>query len=388
MTTETRILPPPSEEYAELARVLRGALASTVTMDRILDFVDGQAGMEDVWTTLQEDLDLLGLLVPAEHGGVGADFRAAAIVLTELGRALAPVPYLMSCVVAPTLLLASGDDDACRRLLPQLANGQSIATVDLPAGAREDSWGRHLDAQRTSNAWTLTGSVDGLIDGERATTYLVAADASDAPGVTLFEIEQGAAGVEVEPLESLDPTRPMARLQLFDARATPIGEPGFAAQALTRTRDVAMVALACEQLGGNEAILAQAVEYARERVQFGRPIGSFQGIKHLLAERAVDIEDARSAVAYGTWAVDSASDELSMAAAIARICVSEAYSRTAADNIQVHGGIGFTWEHGAHLHYRRATVGRLLFGDPYTHRDRLVTMVGRSPAGTRGGDSS
>jgi alkylation response protein AidB-like acyl-CoA dehydrogenase len=212
-----------------------------------------------------------------------------------------------------------------------------------------------------------------VLDGHTAGLFLVAA--ATGAGPSLFAVQGGAAGLTRRPLETLDRTRKLARVELTSAEAVLVGTEGGAAATLTRALQVAAAALAAEQVGGAQRCLDMSVEYAKLRMQFGRPIGGFQAIKHMCADMLLEVESARSAAYYAAWAAAEDSDELPLVSSLAKAYCSEAYFRTAADNIQIHGGIGFTWEHDAHLYYRRAKSSELMLGTPSEHREIAATYL-------------
>jgi alkylation response protein AidB-like acyl-CoA dehydrogenase len=213
-----------------------------------------------------------------------------------------------------------------------------------------------------------------VIDGNNANLVLVAGRTDK--GVSLFAVEGGAAGMTATPLATMDQTRKQARLEFTSTPARLVGEEGAAAPVLSRTLDLAAVALAAEQVGGAQRCLDMAVEYAKTRIQFGRPIGSFQAIKHKCADMLLEVESAKSAAYYAGWAAAEDSEELPVVASLAKSYCSEAYFHAAAENIQIHGGIGFTWEHDAHLYFKRAKSSELMLGDPSYHRELLAQRIG------------
>jgi acyl-CoA dehydrogenase len=229
-------------------------------------------------------------------------------------------------------------------------------------------------ARVADGRWVLDGVKDHVIDGTTADLVLVLGLAEEGP--TLFAVEGSADGLVRTPLETLDRTRRQARLHLSGTPATPVGELGGGWRTVSQVLDRALAALAAEQVGGAQHVLEMAVGYARTRVQFGRPIGSFQAIKHRCADMLIDVERARVAADQALWAVDSAPDELPVAACLAKAFCSDAYFDAAASNVQVHGGIGFTWEHAAHLYFRRAKSAQLQFGSSSHHREVLIQRLG------------
>jgi alkylation response protein AidB-like acyl-CoA dehydrogenase len=231
-----------------------------------------------------------------------------------------------------------------------------------------------LAASESGGGWTLDGHKMFVIDGAVADLVLVAAHTGR--GVSLFAVEGTASGLTRTALATMDQTRKQARLEFAGTPARLVGEEGGAGDVLTRTLDLAAVALAAEQVGGAQRCLDMAVEYAKSRIQFGRPIGSFQAIKHKCADMLLEVESAKSAAYYAGWAAAEDSDELPVVASLAKSYCSEAYFHAAAENIQIHGGIGFTWEHDAHLYFKRAKSSELLLGDPSYHRELLAQRIG------------
>jgi alkylation response protein AidB-like acyl-CoA dehydrogenase len=328
-----------------------------------------------VWRAMAEQVGLQGIHVPEAYGGAGLGQVELGIVLEELGRGLACVPYFSTVGLAINALLASGDERAQRELLPGLASGQATGTLAVlePSG----SW--ELDAletraRREGDGWVVDGTKAFVVDGHTADVLLVAARTPGGLGV--FSVEGGAAGVERVPVPQLDQTRKLARVELSGAPATPVGDPDGAGTWLARALDLAATALAMEQVGGAQRCLDMTVEYARVRHQFGKPIGSFQAIKHRCADMLLRVESARAAAYYAAWAAAEEAEELPAVASLARAYCSEAYSWVAGETIQVHGGIGFTWEHDAHLYFKRAKASELLLGDPAHHRELMLRRIG------------
>jgi alkylation response protein AidB-like acyl-CoA dehydrogenase len=263
-------------------------------------------------------------------------------------------------------LLQSGDEDAKAAHLPGIAAGETIAALAFtePSG-KWDEAGITMAATQTGDDWTLSGDKSFVLDGHVASLIIVAAR-TDA-GVSLFAVAGDASGLERTPLSTMDQTRKQAKLTFSDTPATLIGTDGGGWDVLSTVLDLAAVSLAAEQVGGAQFVLDMAVQYAKDRVQFGRPIGSFQAIKHKCADMLLEVESAKSAAYYGMWCASEMNDELPSVASLAKAYCSEAYFHATAENIQIHGGIGFTWEHPAHLYFKRAKSSELLFGDPTYH---------------------
>jgi alkylation response protein AidB-like acyl-CoA dehydrogenase len=328
-----------------------------------------------VWKQMGEQLGLQAIAIPEEYGGVGFGYVELTVVFEEMGAALLCAPYFSTVALATNALLSSGDESAKKDLLPGIAAGETIATLALTEDTgRWDLDGVTLAASATGGEWTLDGHKMFVIDGHTADLILVAG--RTGKGVSLFAVESAATGLTRTPLATMDQTRKQARLEFSGTPARLVGEEGGAGPALSRTLDLAAVALAAEQVGGGQRCLDMAVDYAKTRIQFGRPIGSFQAIKHKCADMLLEVESAKSAAYYAGWAAAEDSEELPVVASLAKSYCSEAYFHAAAENIQIHGGIGFTWEHDAHLYFKRAKSSELLLGDPSYHRELLAQRIG------------
>ncbi|MER5184472.1 acyl-CoA dehydrogenase family protein [Streptomyces sp. NPDC002896] len=333
------------------------------------------------WRPLTEQIGVAGLAVPEEYGGAGCGAQEVHVVMEELGRELSPVPYLGSAVLAAQALLASGDAAACAELLPRLAEGRSVGAV---AWAEQGSWdpaairAEAEPAPEPGGAWRITGTKEHVLDGARAEVLLVAA--RTGTGISLFHMAVDGAGVRREAAVTMDQTRAQAGVVLDGAAGRLIGEEGDGGRVLRHVLDLACTALAAEQVGAAERCLELTVAYAKDRVQFGRPIGSFQAVKHRLADAYVLVESARSAALGAAFAAAAGSPELTRSAAVAKSACSEAFSRVAGEMIQLHGGIGITWEHDAHRYFKRAHGSGRLFGPPAWHRGRLAADLGLTAA--------
>jgi alkylation response protein AidB-like acyl-CoA dehydrogenase len=326
------------------------------------------------WKLMSDQLGLPGLTVPIEYGGVGAPPTVAQAVFEELGAALYSGPYFASVGLAVPALLSAGDGAGRASYLPSIADGSLVATV----ATTEPGRGWELNDVDTTAAvegtdvWRLSGVKAYVLHGAAADVVFVSARTDD--GIGLFAVRPTARGVTIEAQPSLDLTRRLARLQLSDAPAELVSGGGDVSDALSRARDLSLVFLTAEQLGVATAALQKAVDYAAEREQFGRPIGQFQAIKHLCAEMLVDVEVAGALVSALGHDADAAAD-LALPAALAKALCSDLVFSVAARMIQVHGGIGFTWEHDAHLYYRRAKATELLFGDGAWQRRRVAHLL-------------
>jgi alkylation response protein AidB-like acyl-CoA dehydrogenase len=320
-------------------------------------------------------MGLQGLIVPEEFGGSGYSYVELIVVREEMGRSLLCAPYFATVALAANALIHSGDDQAKKEFLPGIASGETIATVAFtePSG-KWDEAGITMAATKSGDAWKLSGTKMFVLDGHTADLIIVAARTS--AGVSLFAVSGDAAGLTRTALSTMDQTRKQAKLEFSDTPARLIGTDGAGWTVLSTVLDLAAVALAAEQVGGAQRCLDMAVEYAKVRVQFGRPIGSFQAIKHKCADMLLEVESAKSAAYYAGWCAAEMNEELPSVASLAKAYCSEAYFHAAAENIQIHGGIGFTWEHPAHLYFKRAKSSELLFGDPTYHRELLAQRIG------------
>jgi len=365
-----------TDEQDELRKTVRAFLDNKSPESAVREQMETEQGYDQaVWSQMAEQMGLQGLHIPEDLGGSGYSFVELGIVLEEMGRSLLCAPFFSTVVLAANTLLHSGDDDAKKAHLPGIASGETIATVAFtePSG-KWDEAGITLEATADGDAWTLSGTKSFVLDGHNANLIIVAA--RTPAGVSLFAVDGDADGLTRTPLSTMDQTRKQAKLELSGAPATLIGTDGGGWDVLSTVLDLVAVGLAAEQVGGAQKVLDMAVEYAKVRVQFGRPIGSFQAIKHKCADMLLEVESAKSAAYYGMWCASEMNDELPSVASLAKAYCSEAYFHAAAENIQIHGGIGFTWEHPAHLYFKRAKSSELLFGDPTYHRELLAQRIG------------
>ena len=326
------------------------------------------------WLTLAGQLGLAGLPIAEEFGGAGAGPVELAVVMAELGRAQVPSPYVASIVLAATALIECGDDDVRKEWLPQLAAGELLATVavsDENGTWNPDATG--VTAVEWADGWLLSGQTAFVLDGEIAQLILVAARTER--GTRLFAVESDAPGLHRAAMPTLDLTRRQSRIEFAHAPARLVAAEGAAGPGLAVTFNHACIALAAEQLGGAERCLEMALDYAKQRVAFGRPIGGFQAIKHKFAGLLVEIEFARSAVQHAVEAATEATGDLIIAASVAQAHCSQMFALVAAETIHIHGGIGFTWEHDAQLYFKRAQTSQLLLGDATFHRERVAAAL-------------
>jgi len=366
----------PSEEQEALRGVVRQFLHDKSPEAAVRTQMATERGYDQqVWGQMARELGLQALIIPEELGGQGFGYAELCIALEEMGRALLCAPFFSTAVLAASTLMASGDLPAQRAVLPRIAAGEIIATLALTEpGGRWDGDGIEATASQGDEGWRITGVKSYVLDGHVADIVVVAA--RTARGVSLFTVCADAPGLTRTLMPTMDQTRKQARLDFDDVPGELIGAEGDGWPVLTTVLDLAAVGLAAEQLGGAQAVLEMAVGYAGQRMQFGQPIGAFQAVKHKCADMLVEVESARAAVAAAVRCAAERSDELPAMASLAKAFCSDAYSHAAAENIQVHGGIGFTWEHPAHLYFRRAKSSEVLLGDPAYHRELLAQRIG------------
>jgi acyl-CoA dehydrogenase len=328
----------------------------------------------ELWRGLGE-MGFLGVVIPEQYGGLGLGYLELCVVAEELGRALAPVPFSSSVFLATEFLLAAGSEAQKQARLPKLASGAAIGCVALAEGVGAVS---PKTIQLSAAGGRLSGTKLVVADGDIADFAVVAArtaPGTDARGVSLFLVDLKGPGVTHSTVETIDPTRSHATLTFKDAAAEPLGEAGDGWRLIGAVFDRAAVLTAFEQIGGADRALEMARDYALERMAFGRPIGSFQAIKHMLADMYVSAALARSNGYYGAWALSTGAAELPEAAASARVAATQAFQHCARNNIQVHGGMGFTWAFDCHLFYRRSNLLALNLGSLSQWQDVLIQRM-------------
>jgi alkylation response protein AidB-like acyl-CoA dehydrogenase len=374
-----------SEEQEAFRELLRRFLEEQSPTREVFRLMDTPEGYDPaVWKTMAEELGLQGLLIDETHGGQGFGFLELGLAMEEMGRVLLCSPFFSTVCLGASAIQNVGSSEQQAALLPGIASGETIATLalldrDAPSGF--DLAEITLEFAKDSNGHRLDGAKRLVTDGALAELIVVAArtpGSSGNEGLTLFTVRSGS-GVRAESIDPLDATRKLAHVELDGARAELLGPEGGAATGLALTLDQARIALAAESAGGAQRCLDSAVAYARERVQFHRPIGSFQAIKHKCAEVLLEVESAKSAAAWSTWvAAEQAGDvdEVSLAAAVAKSFCDEAYLRAAGENLHIHGGIGFTWEADPHLYLKRAKANAALLGTPTALRRRIADLKG------------
>ncbi len=366
-----------TNEHEQLRETVRRFLENESNEQTVRKLMETERGYDArTWERLGSELSLVGLIVPEQFGGAGLGPVELAIVMEEMGRVLFCGPYLSTAVLAAGALVHCADDASKAKLLPSVASGKAIGTLAfVEEHGRWDVESIAMRASRDGSKWKLSGVKDYVLDGNIADVVLVAARTDN--GLGLFQVDRGATKFERTALPTLDLTRKLARLSFSDTPAALISSGGDATAAIRHVLAVASAMLAAEQVGGAQRCLEQSTEYAKTRLQFGRPIGSFQAIKHKCADMLVDTEFARSAAYNAAFSVAQNDEaQLQSAAHMARSFCSEAFFHAAADNIQIHGGMGFTWEHPAHLYFKRARAGSMMFGEPIEQRQKLAKDLG------------
>lgn len=357
-----------TDEQAELAATVRALLAKHADSAAVRAAVASPRGYDEkLWTVLSEQVGAAALAVPEQYGGAGFSLFETHVVLEELGAALAPTPLLGSGVLAAGALLRSGHADACADLMPGIADGSRVAALAWGAGwpTSPESWtGAVVDGD------LLSGTADLVLDGDMADDLLVVA--RDGSGLSLFRVDPEQPAVRRTHTPTMDQTLRLAVIELDGAAAERLAD-GLE-QWAGSLRDVAAVAVTALQVGAMQRCLDLTVAYSKERVQFGRPIGSFQALKHRMADMLVDVETSRSVSWAAAWSTSRHAPDLAEKAALAKAWCSEALTRVAEETVQLHGGVAITWEHDAHLYLKRAHALSQLFGRP---RDHVHTLAGR-----------
>ena len=360
-------------------RALRSAVADLMTRHsseaQVRMLMASDTGLDPkVWQDLAA-MGLTGLLIGEEYGGAGAGPVEMGIAMEEMGAALLVSPFLSTAVLVPSLLVEAGDAAECAAVLPRIAAGDLIASVAFA----EDGSARLPSTIATSagaigDAWHVTGYKHFVLDGQSANLFYVLAGTDAGPAV--FAVDPGAPGMDVTPLTTLDPTRKQCRLQFVDTPARLVGRLGAGVEVFSAALDRSAVALLSEQAGGARRAVEMATDYAKTRYQFGRAIGSFQAVKHMCADMLLEAESTVSAARFVANSFAERAPSRIADLALAQAYCSDAFVFVAATNIQVHGGVGFTWEHPAHLYLRRARSDAQLLGSPSWHRERYLQQIG------------
>jgi len=364
-----------SDDQKQLRDQARKFLAEKCTSKAVRIVLDGAAPYDrDLWKGLAE-MGFLGVAIPEEYGGAGAGHLELCVIAEEMGRALAPVPFSSTVYLAAEALMLAGSDAQKQTWLPKIASGEAIGTLALFEGAGNPS-PKAIKLEASND--TLNGIKKPVADGAIADVVIVAARTGSTGregDISLFLVDMQAGGVAAKALSNLDPTRGQAELTFTNCKAEPLGAAGEGWSIITQVLDRAAVLVAFEQVGGADRALEMGRDYALDRIAFGRPIGSFQAVKHMLADMYVSATLARSNCYYGAWALSTNAPELSEAAASARISATQAFQHCAKNNIQVHGGMGFTWEFDCHMYYRRANALALGLGSLSYWEDQLIDRM-------------
>ena len=349
------------------------------TVRRLMETPEGISA--ELWKKLAEQ-GWLGLIYPEQYDGTGLGLVDLVVLMEEMGRAVAPGPYFSTVLLGGLAILEAGDDAQKKEWLPRIAAGDKrVALAWMEPSAQLGPAGVTLTAVKRGETFTLSGTKLFVHDAHTADALVVAArtrPGAGADGVSLFLLPKGTKGLEVTLLPTMDQTRKLCEVACSDVTVGAdalLGAAGAGWAPLSRVLDRATVALCAEMCGGAQKVLDMTVEYAKIRQAFGRPIGSYQGVKHRAADMLVDVENSKSITYYAAWALDENSPEAPLAVSMAKAYVSDAYRRVAAGGIQLHGGIGFTWEHDLHLYFKRAKGSEFTFGDATHHRERVAQLV-------------
>jgi len=364
-----------SDEQKQLRDTARKFLAEKCPPKAVRAVIDGKAPYDrDLWKGLAE-MGFLGVAIPESYGGAGAGHLELCVIAEEMGRALAPVPFSSTVYLAAEALLAAGSEAQKQKWLPVIASGDAIGTLALFEGKGNP---QPEAIKLAASGGKLDGVKKPVADGAVADFAIVAARTGSTgreTDISLFLVDMKAEGVEAKSLTNVDPSRNQAEVTFRNCKAEPLGAPGEGWSIISQVLDRAAVLLAFEQVGGADRALEMGRDYALDRIAFGRPIGSFQAIKHMLADMYVSATLARSNCYYGAWALSTNAGELPEAAAAARISATQAFQHCAKNNIQVHGGMGFTWEFDCHLYYRRANATALSLGSLSYWEDALIDRM-------------
>jgi alkylation response protein AidB-like acyl-CoA dehydrogenase len=369
-----------NEEQEMLRQSARAMLEKECPSALVRRLMEDERGYEpNLWKKMAE-LGWTGLILPAEFGGAGLTYVDLVLVMEEMGRVLLPSPFIWTMMVAEAIS-RGGSAAQKKNLLPKIAAGELIATpAVLETSGVYPPAGITLAARPTAGGFTLDGSKLFVNDAHIADCLLVAARSSGAgaEGITIFVLERDRPGISVSRLKTMDETRKLGEVR-FDAVAATaadvVGEVGKGWEVLSAMGNAGRVMLSAEMMGAAQKVLEMSVEYAKVRVQFGRPIGSFQAVQHKCANMMIDVEGAKSAAYYAAWAVSNGVPEAPVAAAVAKAAASDAFRRVSAEGIQVHGGIGFTWDHDLHLYFKRAKSSEVMLGDASFNRELIATGI-------------
>ncbi|MGR8948822.1 MAG: acyl-CoA dehydrogenase family protein [Gammaproteobacteria bacterium] len=367
-----------SDEQEQFRDIVRKFFDDKVSSAKVREDMSSPDGADpELWASMSQDLGLTGVHIPEIYGGGGFGYSELAIALEEMGRCLSCSPYFATTALAATSILLSANEEQKQQLLPALANGQQTATLATtePNGQWQTEAIKTTATQK-GGIYVLNGIKKFVIDGQTANTIVVSAREAVSKTqdvVSLFYVQDETPGVTRKSLASIDQTRRLSQLEFHNAHAERLGEVD-ASKYLNASLDIATIGVANEMVGGAQKLLEDAVEYAQLRIQFGRPIGSFQAIKHQCADLLLAVELAKAAAYYASAAADENDPELPMLASLAKALASDTYMKTATQCLQIHGGIGFTWDHDVHLWFKRAKASQVYLGDANYHRERYVRL--------------
>ena len=370
-----------SAEQDEFRTSLRRALEARSPTKEVRRLMATDAGFErDGWKKLNQEMGLTAVHIPEAYGGSGFGYGELGIVLEEMGRNLLCAPFFSTAVLATTAILNAGTEDQKKALLPGIASGDTTATLAFSEDSGlNDAASIAMTATPSGGTWRLEGSKSFVLDGHTADLIVVLArqpGSRGEDGLSFFTVAADASGLERRLLKTMDETRKLARLTFNGVEARLLGAAGSAAAAFAKTMQQTIVCLANEMVGGADRLREDALAYTKMRMQFGRAIASFQTTKHKAADMLVDVEMAKSAAYYAAAALDEGDEEMPALASLAKACASEAYLQTAIHAVQMHGGIGFTWDNDTHLWFKRAKSSEILFGDANLHREKMMQFWG------------
>jgi len=373
-----------SEDQDELRRAARRFLEVASSEERVRSAMETERGYDQAtWEQLSEELAWTALTIPEEYGGLGMSYLDLHPLMEEMGRALLCSPFFSTICLGANALLLGGSEEQKERYLPGIAAGETTATLAFAErNNRMNAVGVEATHAKSGSGYILRGDKSYVLDGHTADLLIVAArsaGSAGAEGVSLFLVPGDTDGLKRSWLPTMDQTRRLASVELRDVTVADdalLGQEGKGWELCERTLDLARIALAAEQVGAAEMCLDMSVEYAKVRNQFGRPIGSFQSIKHKCADMLTMVESARSAAFYASALAAQGNEDLEEAASSAKAYCSDTFFHCAAETIQIHGGIGFTWEHAAHIYFKRAKATEILFGAPSFHRERVAQRMG------------
>ena len=372
-----------NQEQELLRATARKFFESECTSEFVRARMAEPAGVTDAfWAKLAEQ-GWLGLIYPEAYGGAGLGFVDLTVLMEEVGRAVMPGPFFSTVLLGGLAILEAGSDAQKKEWLGKIAAGEAKATLAFTEpNARWDAGAVTVTAREAGGRYTLSGTKLFVLDAHLADVLIVVARTREGKrpeeGLSLFLVPRGARGLDVKLLPTMDQTRKLCEVTFADVAVGAdalVGAKDGAWAPLSRVLDRATVALCAEMCGGAQRVLDMTTEYAKIRVAFGKPIGSYQGVKHKAADMLVEIENAKSLTYYAAWAMDENVPEAPLAASMAKAYVSDAYRRAAGTGIQLHGGIGFTWEHDLHLYFKRAKSSEFTFGDASWHRERVAQLI-------------